>query len=146
MSTWTMSLQRAEELVRLHFDYFNRHDLEEGVLHLTPDFEWKVVPFHEKFWGPKGYLESNRRWIKAFPDGKREITRVLTQGSTAVVEFRGKGTHSGPLEGSQVEIQPTGRSIDLPVIEVYEFKAERLNRGRTYFDSATMLRQLGVTL
>jgi limonene-1,2-epoxide hydrolase len=31
----------------------------------------------------------------------------------------------------------------MPFVEVFEFKGDKLHRGRTYFDAATMMRLLG---
>ena len=142
MATKTMS--RTEELVRANVDYFNDRELDEGQRHVTADFEWTVVPFDKSYRGPKGYRESMQLWIDAFPDARCEITRVIAQGNFVVVEFRGKGTHNGALEGPQGKIAPSGKRVDLPLVDVYEFKDDKVCRGRTYFDAATMLRQLGV--
>ena len=144
MTTKTATGVHAEELVRMHVDFFNQRKLQEGERHIHSDCEWTVVPFGETFRGPKGYRDSGQMWIDAFPDAKCEVVRVIAQGDAAVVEFRGKGTHKGSLKGPKGPIAPTGKHVDIPIVEVYEFKDDKVHRGRTYFDTATMMRQLGI--
>lgn len=143
MATKTAKMHGVEEMVRMHVDFFNNRQLAEGARHTTPDCEWTIVPFEETYKGPKGYVECNENWTTAFPDGKVHITRVIASDNTAVLEFRGKGTHKGVLDGPKGKIQPTGKKVDVPMIEIYEFKNEKLHRVRSYFDAATMLNQLG---
>jgi predicted ester cyclase len=143
MSTKTETLRRTEELVHMHVDAFNERNLEKGERNVTPDFEWTVLPFDRTFHGPKGYLECNQLWIDGFPDGKMKVKRVIAQGDVAVLEFDGKGTNTGSLQGPQGKIAPSGRELEMPFVEVYEFKDDKLHRGRTYFDAATMMRMLG---
>ena len=116
MSTKTATLQRTEELVRMHVDAFNQRHLEKGERNVTSDFEWTIVPFDRTFRGPKGYLESNQLWIDGFPDGKIKVIRLITQGDVAFLEFHGKGTNTGPLDGPQGRIAPTGKQIEMPFI------------------------------
>ncbi len=144
MTTKTATVRSAEELARLHIEFFNNRKLEEGAKHATTDCEWVVVPFGETYRGPKGYVECNQNWVNAFPDAKCEISRVIASGNTAVVEFRGKGTHKGTLEGPDGKIKATGKQVDFQICEVYEFKNDKVHRVRTYFDTATLMRQLGL--
>jgi len=142
MATKSATLQRAEELVRMHVDAFNERHLEKGERNVTPDFEWTVVPFDRTFRGPKGYLECNQLWIDGFPDGKMKVKRVVAQGDVAVLEFEGKGTNTGPLQGPDGKIT-SGKPLEMPFVDIFEFKGDKLHRGRTYFDGAAMMRKLG---
>jgi predicted ester cyclase len=57
-----------------------------------------------------------------------------------IVEFDLLGTHRGPLRG----IPPTGRQFRCPVVALFLFADDRIVCERVYFDSATILRQLGL--
>ena len=51
------------------------------------------------------------------------------------------GTHTGTWNG----IAPTGRRFEIPVCAVFSFDAnDRIIGERGYFDTALMLRQLGL--
>lgn len=80
-------------------------------------------------------------YTAAFPDLDFEIRHELTCGEhVSVIELRASGTHRGPLEG----IAPTGRRVELDVCNVIEVRNGRIAVEREYFDSLSMLRQLGM--
>ena len=62
----------------------------------------------------------------------------------AVVEFVGRGTNTGPLATPQGEIPATGRAIEIPFCDVHRIEDGKITNGRSYFDMATMMRQLGL--
>lgn len=81
-------------------------------------------------------------YTAAFPDLTFDIRHEMTCGEhTSVIEFRASGTHTGPLEG----IAPTGRRVEVDVCNVIEVRDGKIALEREYFDSLSMLRQLGVT-
>ena len=57
-----------------------------------------------------------------------------------IVEFDLLGTHRGPLRG----LPPTGRSFTCRSLAIFLFEEDRLVGERVYFDTATILRQLGI--
>jgi hypothetical protein len=56
------------------------------------------------------------------------------------VEFDLLGTHDGTFRG----LPPTGRTFRCRMVAIFEFEGEGLVCERVYFDSATILRQLGI--
>ena len=50
------------------------------------------------------------------------------------------GTHDGPFAG----IPPTGRRVEYPLVAIFEFEQDRLVCEKVYFDTATILVQIGV--
>jgi steroid delta-isomerase-like uncharacterized protein len=81
------------------------------------------------------------QYTKAFPD----LTFIIRDHhqpseSVSIIEFRGRGTHSGPLG----DIAATGKQIEVPVCNVIETKDGKIWREREYYDSMAMLTQLGV--
>ena len=90
--------------------------------------------------GPEAGMAVGQMFATAFPDGRIDLRQIHTAGDTAVVEFTGRGTHSGDLMG----IAPTGRHISIPVITVLTVRGGRIVSEREYMDMAHMMRQLGV--
>ena len=90
--------------------------------------------------GPEAGMAVGQMFATAFPDGRIDLRQIHTAGDTAVVEFTGRGTHSGDLMG----IAPTGRQISIPVITVLTVRGGRIVSEREYMDMAHMMRQLGV--
>src|SRR5262245_17964359 len=83
------------------------------------------------------YFEQTRT---AFPDQRNQLLALHHADDAVLVEAVVRGTHTGPLRG----LPPTGRSFEMPILASFMFEGEKLVCERVYFDSATMLRQLGV--
>jgi steroid delta-isomerase-like uncharacterized protein len=78
-----------------------------------------------------------------FPDVRFEIVScVPTSDSTAAAQWVMHGTNTGPTPGGP----PTGGTIALPGADFidYDSGADRLSKVVGYFDTATMLTQLGL--
>jgi predicted ester cyclase len=76
----------------------------------------------------------------AFPDQRNELRALHHTDDGIIVEFDLLGTHRGPLRG----IPPTGREFRCPVVALFLFRDDRIVCERVYFDTATILRQLGL--
>jgi steroid delta-isomerase-like uncharacterized protein len=138
-----MAAQENARIARAHFEAFNNRDFDREVDTLAPDTEWTNVATGETRRGIEGYRQFMQGWATAFPDGRTEVTRVCAGENTVVLEFAGRGTHNGPLATPAGEIPPSGRRLEVPFCEVFEFRGGRLAAVRLYFDSATLLRQIG---
>lgn len=69
----------------------------------------------------------------------------MMAGETGVTtEFRGRGTHTGPLVGPMGEIPPTRRQVDIPFCDVVQIKDGKIVSIHLYYDVATMMGQLGL--
>ena len=69
---------------------------------------------------------------------------MIASGDTVVVEFTGRGTHSGTLKTSMGDIPPTGKSVTLKLCDVTEYRDGLVVRQRSYFDTGSMMAQLGL--
>jgi len=76
----------------------------------------------------------------AFPDQRNEVHAVYHADDAVIVEFDLLGTHQGPLRG----VPPTGRDFRCRMVALFLFAGDRIVCERVYFDSATILRQLGL--
>src|SRR5215213_3049936 len=78
----------------------------------------------------------------AFPDVHFEVDSVAINGDRASAQWRMLGTNTGPLPGGPA----TGGSLDLPGADffTYDADADKVASVVGYFDTATMLGQLGL--
>ena len=129
---------------RLH-EAWNERNFDEIADATAPDSTITIVGSGDTFEGVEGSRDYNRMWADGFPDGAVEIDRVIASGDYVVVEFTGRGTHTGTLVTSMGEIPATGRSMTLQLCDVMEFKNGKVQSQKTYFDSFTMMAQLGLT-
>jgi steroid delta-isomerase-like uncharacterized protein len=139
-----LTAQDNAAIARAHFDAFNTRNIEKGLTLVTNDVKWTNVPFNANFTGHAGYREFHNNWITAMPDCKVEIVNVFGGDQWTVVEFIGRGTHTGPLVGPQGSIPATQKKLELKVCELLRIEDGLIAESRVYFDSATMLRQFGL--
>ena len=69
-----------------------------------------------------------------------ERVSFTDQGAVAEVHFQ--GTHVGSFLG----VEPTGREVDIPTVIFVTFDNGLMAGERMYWDVATLLRQLGVSV
>ena len=131
-------------LARRVHDAWNERSIDEIVGMATPDAVITIVGSDATFTGADGIRAYNEMWSGGFPDGQVTVDRVIESGDTVVVEFTGRGTHTGTLTTSMGSIPATGRSLTLQLCDVMEFQDGKLKSQRTYFDTGSMMAQLGL--
>ena len=131
-------------LARSLYEAFNNRDFELAARTIAPDGIITIVGTGQTFTGPDGARQFNAMWATAFPDAMVTIERVIAQGDYAVVEFTGRGTHTGPLATPAGDIPATGRSVTLQFVDVYEFVNGKAKAQRSYVDGASLMAQLGI--
>ncbi len=131
--------RKRETIVREHMDSENRHEFD-ATLETFHHPRYELIATGEVYDGPEevmGYFERTRR---AFPDQRNELLALHHADDAVCVEAVIRGTHEGPLGG----LPPTGRAFELPILSIFLFDDDELVCERVYFDSTTVLRQLGV--
>ena len=98
-----------------------------------------------KYKGKKQILDSLKVWKTAFPQGTAEVTNQIAQGDHVTSEVVYKATHTGPLVSSTGTIPATNKSIVLKTMLVSSFRDGLIQRERTYFDQADLMKQLGIS-
>jgi len=131
--------ERREAVVRRHMESENTHEFDVTLATFKhPRYE--LVATGEVFDGEdqvKQYYTASRA---TFPDQRNEVRTVHHADDAVIVEFDLLGTHRGPLRG----IPPTGKEFRCTMAAVFVFEGEGIVCERVYFDSATILRQLGL--
>jgi steroid delta-isomerase-like uncharacterized protein len=131
---------RREAVVREHMESENRHDFDATIgTFKHPRYE--IIPTGEVFDGEtdvRAYFAASRA---AFPDQRNELRALHHTDDAVIVEFDLLGTHLGPLRGI---IPPTGKTFRCPMTAFFVFEDDGIVCERVYFDSATILRQLGL--
>ncbi|MGE5847612.1 MAG: ester cyclase [Ignavibacteria bacterium] len=139
-----MSIQDNFKILRDYYDMFNKKDFNRGKNLVDDNAEFQVIPFNMKLSGKEGYLQVVQGWTNAFPDGLCDITNIIAGEDGAVVEFIGRGTQTGKLVSPEGEIMPTGKHVDVPFCDVIRIKNGKITSLNSYFDTATMMKQLGI--
>lgn len=117
----------------------NRHDFDTTIATFhRPRYELVGTgEVHDGEAAVRAYFAETRT---AFPDQRNELVELHHADDAVVVEFLLKGTHLGPLRG----LPPTGRAFAVRMAALFVFEEDRLVCERVYFDSSTLLAQLGL--
>ncbi len=78
-------------------------------------------------------------YTAAFSDLKFEVLHQFTAGSTSIMEIRASGTNDGELMG----LPATGKPVQVDICNVIEERDGKIFAEREYFDSASLMAQLG---
>ena len=132
------------EIVRALFQAFDEGDLDTAAAHVSDDFELTDVAADRTFHGTAGCREWLQTFRTALPDARTELVNIFSDGARVASEHVGRGTHRGPLVTPAGAIPPTGRAVELPIAELYEVHEGKITRMRAYYDSAALMRQLGL--
>jgi len=136
-------------LVQIGYDAYNDHSfdahwLERASAVVGVECEVVDVPSGAILHGPEGLKQFLLGFSTAFPDSRVEIINLSATEDGAVVEFVGRGTHTGPLHTPVSDIPPTGRPFELHFCDVYKVEHGKIVRHSTYYDALGLLQQLGV--
>ena len=132
-------------LARRIYQAFNERRLDDAIALATEDVELTIVPWGQTFHGHDGFREFMTGFINGYSDIQiAEITNQVASAYGVATEFIARGTHDGTLVSPAGEIPATGKAVDFPIVEVWEVRDGKLAALRNYFDSATIMAQLGL--
>src|SRR6266542_1547183 len=132
--------RKREELVIEHMESENRHQYD-ATLETFDHPRYELIGTGDVYDGAEEvarYFEETRT---AFPDQRNELIALHHADDAVIVEANLYGTHEGPFRG----LPPTGRTFEMRFVAVFVFDDDRLVCERVYFDSNTVLRQLGIS-
>ena len=136
--------QDVDRSTREIYDAYRTREFEEAAGGFAEDARITVVPTGEVYEGRDGFVRYARGWAAAFPDLKIDVTRLESAGSTGVVEYSFRGTHTGALISGEGFVPPTWATVGVRLCDVLSYEAGLVSRLESFFDSATLLRQMGL--
>ena len=131
------------KIAREQVDAFNKSDWERMRTGLAPDSHYEELGTARKTDGPEKIIELFKGWKRAFPDAIGIVTSAVASGDKAALEVTWKGTHTGPLVTAAGTIPASGKRQKTPAALVYTFAGDKVKEGHHYFDSLTLLKQIG---
>jgi len=131
--------ESRERIVREHMESENRHEFDVTLATFHhPRYE--IVPTGDVFDGEEEVARYFAETRAAFPDQRNRLVALHHADDAVIVEFDLLGTHRGNFRG----LPATGRAFECRTLALFIFDEDRLVCERVYFDSATILRQLGI--
>jgi steroid delta-isomerase-like uncharacterized protein len=122
---------------------FNSGDWEQMRAGLASDSHYDELGTERKIDGPEKILELFKGWKQAFPDAVGTVTSAVASGDKAALEVTWKGTHTGPLTTAEGTIPASGKHQETPAAFFFTFAGDKIKESRHYFDSLTLLKQIG---
>jgi len=117
----------------------NRHEFDVTMgTFKHPRYE--IIPTGEIHDGAEAVDRYFKETRAAFPDQRNELIAMHHADDAVLVEFWLRGTHEGELRG----IPATHKPFECRCLAIFEFEGEGLVCERVYFDTATILGQLGL--
>jgi steroid delta-isomerase-like uncharacterized protein len=131
--------QKRERIVREHMVSENEHDFATTIKTFQhPRYE--LIANDEVHDGEVAVAKYYDETRAAFPDQRNELIALHHADDAVIVEFDLIGTHEGSFRG----LPPTGKTFRCRMAALFLFERDRLVCERVYFDTATILRQLGI--
>ena len=131
--------ESRERIVREHMESENRHEFDVTLATFHhPRYE--IVPTGDVFDGEEEVARYFSETRAAFPDQRNRLVALHHADDAVIVEFDLLGTHRGNFRG----LPATRRAFECRTLALFIFDEDRLVCERVYFDSATILRQLGI--
>ncbi len=137
-----MSEQENLQIMRGLFDAGNAHDVDRIAASVDVAYVLESDTWPEPIQGREAYQQALRAYYRAFPDLRYVIEQMMASGDYVVTRLRLSGTHGGEFRGHPA----TGRKFQFHLCHVDELKNGRILRGWVYWDTGTLLRQLGLGL
>jgi steroid delta-isomerase-like uncharacterized protein len=133
------SASSREKLVRKHVEAENAADYETALATFQhPRYEY--VATDEVYDGAEEVTAHWRELDRAFPDQEIEIVELHSADDAVLMEAIARATHTGPFRG----LPPTGRRFEQRFLAIFVFEDDALVCERVYYDTSTVLQQLGI--
>ncbi len=144
-----MTIQETSDFVQSLYDMFNTHAtdaqwMEKIVDRVSDECDILDVPSGMMLAGKEGMQLFLSTWTTAFPDCVFSITNTIVTEDQVVIEFVGRGTHTGTLYGPAGEIAPSGKKIVLRYCIIHKVQEQQIVEVRMYYDAMGLFQQIGL--
>lgn len=118
------------------------HDVDVMLDLLTDDISLSTAA-GSKFPPATNKEEAGQTWralFDAFSDLKLEVISVVSDDDVLFAEV----FHGGTMDGRMMDMEPTGKSYKVEAAFRFEFENGKIKSIRSYWDSGSMMKQLGL--
>jgi steroid delta-isomerase-like uncharacterized protein len=143
LATEALTVEQMVKIAREQVDAFNSSDWERMRAGLTADARYDELATQRKVESPEQIVELFKGWKTAFPDAVGTVTSTVASGSIAALEVTWNGTQTGPLVTAEGTIPASGKRQETPAVIFFAFEGGKIKESRQYFDSMTLLKQIG---
>jgi steroid delta-isomerase-like uncharacterized protein len=131
--------QRRLTVIKEHMDTEVTHEFDRTLATFNGHPHYEIMATGQVFDGDADVMGYYRTTRTAFPDQRHDNSRFHVADDAVIVEFDLLGTNLGEFYG----LPPTGKAFRVPIIAVFFFEDDRIVNERIYFDSASLVTQIG---
>ena len=131
--------ERRLAVVAEHFRSEAAQEFDETLATFLDHPRYEIVPTGQVFDGAEEVMGYYRTTRTAFPDQRHDDVRLHVADDAVIAEFDLLGTNLGEFYG----LEPTGKAFRVPIVAVFTFEGEGITNERIYFDTASLLAQIG---
>ena len=132
--------RRRLDVIEEHMDTEVTQEFDRTLATFNGHPRYEIMATGQTFEGDEEVMGYYRLTRTAFPDQRHDNVRHHVTDDSVIVEFDLLGTNLGEFYGQP----PTGKSFRVPVIAVFSFDGESITNERVYFDSASLVTQIGL--
>ncbi len=136
----TAKARANAELAQNAFDAVNKRDLETLIAFDAPDIVENVLPTGTLY-GRDAVRQYFVELFAAMPDAALTVERIVSDDTTAVVQWHLQGTFSG---AAYQGIEPTGKDMSFRGVDAMEIQHGLIQRNTIYYDGLDVARQMGL--
>jgi steroid delta-isomerase-like uncharacterized protein len=131
---------RKTDVVLLHIAVENQHEMEAMLATLDDERPVRDEVAGKYYEGRESVAKRYAELWRAFPDFTVVPLRLIEEGDSIVLLADYSGTHRGPYG----DFPATGMAFKVRLVNIIDFKGEKISRETIFMDSASQLRQLGL--
>nr|WP_090342662.1 ester cyclase [Mycolicibacterium malmesburyense]CRL73193.1 putative ester cyclase [Mycolicibacterium malmesburyense] len=137
--------ERRLDVIRVHMDTEVTKEFDKTLATFKNESggrpHYEIMATGQVFDGDDEVMDYYKSTRTAFPDQRHDNVRFHVADDSVIVEFDLLGTNLGEFYG----LPPTGKAFRVPVAAVFFFEDDRIVNERIYFDSASLVSQIGRT-
>jgi steroid delta-isomerase-like uncharacterized protein len=126
----------GKQLVQDAFAAWNTHDPDKVTAFYTDDIVYEDVTYGMVARGHAEMWKLAANFFAAVPDLKLEIVKSTRDKNRGSIEWI--------LSGTDVGLYKTGKKFSVRGVSVFEIRKGKFSANRDYYDSATIMRQIGL--
>lgn len=133
-----MSVEENKALARGYFEAFLSNDHAWMDEHIAPEFvrHDPGLPFEVR--GPEGVKQLGPALLDPFPDMQLDIEDEVAEGDKVLIRLTLRATHQGEF----AEIPPTGRKVEVGVLDLFRISDGKLREQWAMIDSMGLMQQI----
>ena len=130
------------QVIKEWLDAHNRDDIEGELAFWDDHAEMNIIPTGKTYNGIDELRAAAQMAVKA--QGRKTLNHLFTDDEWACAEYTSVAKVEGPMDAHNISI-PAGitKEITLQICFLANIKGGKIMRSREYWDTGSMMRQLG---